>query len=296
LRRRVARERLPHPVPTEDPLPRQPRIDAPGVVHHVWTRGIEKRSLFLDDEDRDDFVERLCRVLPDSGAACLSWALLSNHIHLVVRTGDRPLSEVMKRVNTGFAVRFNRRHDRSGHLFQNRFGSRLLSGDRDLLGVVGYVERNPLEAGIVNDVAELSRYRWSGFGALVAERDELPFERAAETRSLFSEVDVNAALRRLVAAGPGGGPSRPSPVDTEGVRDLTALVERICARYSVSPDDLICGRRNATTSAARTAICQVAVLQLGFSSKAVADALQLTSGAVSQALRRKLDAEEFLSF
>jgi len=277
-------------------LPRQPRIDATGAVHHVWTRGIEKRNIFLDDEDRNDFVERLCRVLPDSGAGCLSWALLSNLIHLVIRTGDRPLSELMKRVNTGFAVRFNRRHDRSGHLFQNRYGSRLMSSDRDLLGVIGYVERNPLEAGIVSSMEDLCRYPWSAFGALVAQRKELPFERAAETRSLFSEVDAIPALRRLVASGKQYEPSRPSRLDTETGRDLAGLVDRICTRYSVSPEELIGGRRNASVSAARTAICQIAVLQLGFSSKSVADSLKLTSGAVSQALRRKLDTDEFLSF
>lgn len=278
-------------------MPRQPRIDAPGAVHHVWTRGIEKRSIFLDDEDRDDLVARFCRVLPESQAGCLAWALLSNHIHLVVRTGDRPLSELMKRVNTGFAVRFNRRHDRSGHLFQNRFGSRLISGDRDLLGVVVYVERNPLAAGIVKNVDELAQYRWSGLGALVGKRDPHPFERLEETRSLFPDGEAGTALRRAVAQSAPVDPihslARPSSTST---LDLAQLVARICRNYSVSPEELIAGRRYADVSAARTAVCHVAILQLGFSSKSVADALRLSSGAVSHALRRKPDERKFLSF
>ncbi|MGI9430616.1 MAG: transposase [Myxococcota bacterium] len=278
-------------------MPRQPRIDAPGAVHHVWTRGIEKRSIFLDDEDRDDLVARFCRILPESQAGCLAWAFLSNHIHLVVRTGERPLSELMSRVNTGFALRFNRRHDRSGHLFQNRFGSRLISGDRDLLGAVVYVERNPLAAGIVEDVGELSRYRWSGLGALTGEREPHPFERLEETRSLFPEGKATTALTRAIASSAPRDLSQPSelPIPASSP-DLPELVARICAAYSVSAEELLAGRRSADVSAARTAVCHVAIRQLGFSSKSVAQALRLTSGAVSQALRRTPDDRKFLSF
>ena len=279
-------------------MPRQPRTDAPGVIHHVWTRGIEKRQIFFDDFDREDFIARLSRIFPESGAACLSWALLSNHIHLVVRTGHCPLSRVMQRVNTGYAVRFNLRHDRSGHLFQNRFGSRRLHSDQDLLGVVCYVERNPLEASIVTDVASLSRYPLSGFGALVGERDVLPFEQPDDVLSLFDcdRLSAITSLRRLVRAtrehpranAPHDGPDAPP--------DLGSLMKQICRVYEVSVDELLSGRRTTRVTAARTMICRAAVRQMGLPTRSVAVALRITPGAVSQAMSRKENGAGFLNF
>lgn len=275
-------------------MPRQPRVDAPGVIHHVWTRGIEKRRIFLDELDRGDFVARLSRVLPESGAVCLSWALLTNHVHLVVRTGERPLSELMKRVNTGFAVKFNLRHDRSGHLFQNRFGSRRLQSDRDLLGVVRYVERHPLEAGIVSDLAGLSGYRWSGFGALVGAREPLPFEQPEDVRSLLGGDRRSAieSLRNLLRP----EVEKSTSASPEAVPDLAGLIEQICAAYEVTSEDLLAGRRTARVTAARTMICRAAVRDLGLPAKAVATALRITPGAVSQAMSRKENGAGFLNF
>jgi REP element-mobilizing transposase RayT len=272
-------------------LPRQPRVDAPGLIHHVWTRGIEKRRIFFDDLDRGDFVARLSRVLPDSGATCLSWALLSNHIHLVIRTGDRPLSELMKRVNTGFAVRFNLRHDRSGHLFQNRFGSRRLQSDRDLLGVVRYVERNPLEAGIVDDLASLRSYPWSGLGALVEDREALPFEQPEDVRSLLGgdRLAAIASLLDLIRS----EAEDPTPSSPDAPSDLAGLIARSCAACDVTPVDLLAGRRTARATAARTLICRSAIRELGISARAVATALRITPGAVSQAMSRKENKADF---
>src|SRR3989339_131546 len=104
-------------------MPRLARLDAPGVVHHVIIRGIERRKVFWDEKDRQDFVERLGDLLPKSGTTCYAWALLTNHAHFLFRTGQVELAEVMRRLLTGYAVRFNRRHRRHGHLFQNRYNS-----------------------------------------------------------------------------------------------------------------------------------------------------------------------------
>jgi len=278
-------------------VPRQPRIDAPGVIHHIWTRGIEKRLIFIDDLDRNDLVNRLSHILPESGSTCLSWALLSNHFHLVVRTGTRPISEVMKRVNTGFAVRFNLRHDRVGHLFQNRFGSRPLRSDRDLVGAIRYVERNPLEAGIVDDADELSQYPWSGFGALVGARAPLPFECRDDVLSLMG-VDPGSAVQSWWRAVGSSEEQRPETIEaaSESPVDLTALIEEICAHYEVVPDELLAGRRTKQATAARTMICRAAVRQLGLPAREVAEALRISRSAVSHAMSRKENGAGFLNF
>ena len=104
-------------------MPRKARLDAPGALHHILVRGIERRKIFRDDSDRDDFLKRLGGILRESQTPCFAWALMPNHFHLLLRTGLTPLSNVMRRLLTGYAVTFNLRHRRSGHLFQNRYKS-----------------------------------------------------------------------------------------------------------------------------------------------------------------------------
>ena len=96
-------------------MPRQARLDAPGLLQHVIGRGIERRKIFKDDHDRENFLTRLALILDKTQTQCYAWAL--------IRTGLTPLSKVMRRLMTGYSVTFNKRHKRSGHLFQNRYKS-----------------------------------------------------------------------------------------------------------------------------------------------------------------------------
>ena len=104
-------------------MPRKARIDAPGALHHIIVRGIERRRIFSDDQDRDNFVERLGDIVTETQTCCFAWALIPNHAHILLRTGQTPLATVMRRLLTGYAVSYNRRHRRHGHLFQNRYKS-----------------------------------------------------------------------------------------------------------------------------------------------------------------------------
>jgi REP element-mobilizing transposase RayT len=98
-------------------MPRQARIDAPGALQHIIIRGIERRAIFETDTDRDDFIDRLGNLLEKTETACYAWAIMDNHVHLLLRTGTTSISTVMRRLLTGYAVSFNRRHRRYGHLF-----------------------------------------------------------------------------------------------------------------------------------------------------------------------------------
>ncbi len=99
-------------------MPRQPRLDSPGTLHHVMVRGLERRVIFRDDPDRADFVDRLAQLAEQGALTVYAWALLPNHAHLLIRTGTRPLARSMRSLLTGYAGAFNRRHKRVGHLFQ----------------------------------------------------------------------------------------------------------------------------------------------------------------------------------
>ena len=91
-------------------MPRQARIDAPGAIHHVIIRGIERKRIFEDDKDREDFLARLCGLLQEKSTPCYAWALMANHVHLLLRTGEAPIASIMRSLLTGYAVRYNRRH------------------------------------------------------------------------------------------------------------------------------------------------------------------------------------------
>ena len=150
-------------------MPRTARIDAPGALHHIICRGIERRQIFQDNADRNNFINRLSTILKQTSTYCYAWALIPNHFHLLLRTGKEPIATVMRRLLTGYAVSYNRRHHRSGHLFQNRYKSILCQEDPYLLELVRYLHLNPLRAGVVSSLKELDRYPYSGHSRLMGK-------------------------------------------------------------------------------------------------------------------------------
>ncbi len=148
-------------------MPRSARLDAPGVLHHIMGRGIEKRPIFLADEDRNDFLSRLGLLAEEGCIKVYAWVLLSNHFHLLCKTGKIPLAHSMRRLLTGYVVRFNKRHNRNGYLFQNRYKSIVCQEDSYLMELVRYIHLNLIRAGIVKGLRELNRSPWSGHSALM---------------------------------------------------------------------------------------------------------------------------------
>ena len=148
-------------------MPRGPRLDAPGTLHHIMVRGIERRRIFESDRDREDFLDRLGRVVQEGQARCFAWVLIPNHAHILLRTGPTPLPRMMRRLLTGYAVSFNLRRQRLGHLFQNRYRSIVCEEDPYLLELVRYIHLNAIRSGLVKDIEGLERYRWSGHSVLM---------------------------------------------------------------------------------------------------------------------------------
>ncbi|MEO6666611.1 MAG: transposase [Nitrospiria bacterium] len=187
-------------------MPRCARLDAPGLLHHVIVRGIERTAIFREDRDRENFLRRLAILLPDTGTTCLAWCLLSNHIHLLVRSGPQGLAALMRRLLTGHAVFFNRRHDRVGHLFQNRYQSIVCEEEPYLLELVRYIHLNPVRAGLVPSLEALRRDLWCGHGAVMG-LIQRPWQATQEVLAQFGSTP-SAARRRYEAflqAGIGGG-------------------------------------------------------------------------------------------
>lgn len=150
-------------------MPRHKRLDCPGVIHHVIVRGIERRKIFRDEQDCNEFLRRLARYLEETKCRCYAWALMPNHFHLLIRTGETSLSTMMRRLLTSYAVSFNKRHHRSGYLYQNRYKSILCQEDAYFLELIRYIHLNPIRAKIVHDLKELATYQWTGHSALMGK-------------------------------------------------------------------------------------------------------------------------------
>jgi putative transposase len=148
-------------------MPRKSRIDAPGALQHLIVRGIEKKAIFKDAQDRENFLGRLGKVLKETATSCYAWALMPNHVHLLLRTGLAPVSHVMQRLLTGYAQQFNRRHKRHGHLFQNRYKSILCEEEPYLFELVSYIHLNCFRAGIVEDMKTLNAYPYCGHAVIM---------------------------------------------------------------------------------------------------------------------------------
>lgn len=172
-------------------MPRAARIDIPGVLYHVIARGIERRDIFLDDDDRHLFVQRLSSLLDTTSTSCLAWSLIPNHFHLLLRTSDVKLATFMRRLLTGYAVVFNLRHNRSGHLFQNRYKSIICQEDEYLLELVRYIHLNPVRAGIVSGLGNLDRYLWCGHAVLMGKQ-EMKGQDAESVLRLFGTAVTKA--------------------------------------------------------------------------------------------------------
>ena len=171
-------------------MPRKARIDAPGAL---ICRGIERSNIFRSDHDHEDFISRLELVLLETQTPCYAWALIANHFHLLLRTGKASISTVMRRILSGYAGGFNRRHQRSGHLFQNRYKSILCQDDLYLKELVRYIHLNPLRAKLVKTLSELDRYRFCGHSVVMGhQKSDL---QETETVLSFFGKRMSAARR-----------------------------------------------------------------------------------------------------
>lgn len=166
-------------------MPRKPRLDIPGLLHHVMARGIEGQDIFRNDDDRGAFLKRLSDEVDRPGGPQLyAWALMSNHFHLLLRSGEGLLSPMMRRLMTGHAVTYNLRYKRQGHLFQNRYKSIVVEEETYFLELVRYIHLNPVRARVVKTLEELASYPYSGHAVMMGHRD-------------YSAQDVETVLNRF---------------------------------------------------------------------------------------------------
>jgi putative transposase len=307
-------------------MPRSARLDIPGLLQHVIVRGNERRPIFLDELDRSFFLERFSFLLQETNTDCLAWALLTNHFHLLLRPRSGCLATFMRRLLTSYAVTFNLRHERSGHLFQNRYKSFVCEEESYFLELVRYVHLNPLRAGRVENLAELAVYPWCGHAVVLGNR-VLPGQVSGEVLERFGKnvPEGRGGYTTFIADGLCQG--APDPEENRGLRrwlarqvgqedNLTAdgrvlgsdaffqavqpaapaslskkvplpeLLTKVAEVFGVPPE-LLCQRtRLAGVAEARAAFCYLAVGVMGCNGADVARMLGMSRAGVSIAVGR----------
>jgi REP element-mobilizing transposase RayT len=154
-------------------------------------RGIEQRRIVDDEQDRREFVRRLRLLAEETRTAIYAWALMSNYAHLLVCSGSLGLAKFMRRLLTGYAVSYNLRHRRHGHLFQNRYKSMVCDGDSYFTELVRYIHLNPLRVGSVKDLKQLERYPYCGHGTVLG-RQTNPWQDRDSVLAQFGRREAEA--------------------------------------------------------------------------------------------------------
>ena len=137
-------------------MPRRVRINIAGF-YHIVNRGVEKRNVFLEKQDKDKFLEILCNEFNLYEAILHSYVLMENHYHLLIQTNKNNLSNLMRQVNSKYAIYFNKKYDRVGHLWQDRFKSWYIYNENYLWVLFKYIELNPIKANIAYEFGEYYR-------------------------------------------------------------------------------------------------------------------------------------------
>jgi REP element-mobilizing transposase RayT len=183
------------------------RLDHAGALWHVTARGNERREIFVDDEDRREFLRLLGRSVGLFGWKLHAWVLMSNHFHLFVATPEATLSRGMRQLDGDYAQYFNRRHGRGGHVFQGRFKAVLVQREAHLLELARYVVRNPVRAGLTKSPED---WPWSSYRATAGLEPVPEWLDAAFLLEQFASRRAAATTkyREFVAE---GGDSRYAP-------------------------------------------------------------------------------------
>ena len=166
-----------------------------GGFYHVTSRAVADRMLFPDLGDREAFLRLFARVVADHRWLCQCYCLMGTHYHLMVQTPRADISVGMHRLNNGYAKSYNRRYTKAGHVFQARFGARLLEQEPHALEVMRYVALNPVRAGLCASPLD---WRWSSYAALAGAEPAPPFLAVADALSWFDH-DTEAARRSFRA-------------------------------------------------------------------------------------------------
>jgi len=168
---------------------RKPREKSRSGIYHIILRGINRQSIFEDDEDREKVIEVLAKYKEISQCRFFAYCLMDNHVHILLQEMQEPISMIIQRFSSSYVLWYNGKHERCGHLFQERFKSEAVETDSYFLTVLRYIHQNPVKAKIVKDVTD---YKWSSYREYIESRRIVDKEYAL---NMFSDKSSEAVVR-----------------------------------------------------------------------------------------------------
>ncbi len=268
------------------------RIDGEGFWYHVMARGDDGRVIFTDKREHGEFLKRLAQMALLFSVEIHAYALMQTHLHLFVRTPIANLGRFMQRLLTGHSVWYNRRHERTGHVFQGRY--KALVVDRDAYGaeVSRYIHLNPARASASRDLAELRRvarsYAWSSYPAYLGLAPAPAFLHIADTLKRFGSEKIKARTAYAQFVEEGLLRDLPAPLDNAQAQSVLGnerFVERI-RRMVVAHGD--------RDTSARCSAQRLTSVPIALVIEPVARAYHLSPQALCQAKRRRSEARRVL--
>jgi putative transposase len=283
-------------------MSRRPRLQFPGAVYHVMTRGNRKAAIFNEDSDRQRFLTTLADALRLYDAACDAMCLMPNHYHLILETPRGNVARVMRYINGVFAQRMNRKYALTGHLFESRYRSPLIQRETYLKRATRYIVRNPLRAGLVADPAD---YPWSSYRATAGLEEPPPWLSLQWLDWAYKTDSRDEAHCRYVefVKQP---PDRKTPFPSTALAvGSERFKETIAARVADLRGDRLLPRRPAGATrpalaelfgasgdgSTRDRIIQRARIEHGYSLAEMAAFLNLHPSTLSKACKRCADAQ-----
>jgi REP element-mobilizing transposase RayT len=266
-------------------MARPPRLQLANAIYHVVARGNERSPIYRDDADRERFLTLLGECGQRYGWRVLGYCLMTSHYHLLVQTPEPNLARGMRQLNGVYAQAFNRRHTRVGHVFQGRYGARLVQADEHLLATARYIARNPVRAGVCRRPGE---WRWSHHRATVG----LEPARFHDTEALLSHyAPTYATARRLYSEHAEDDRESEPPAHPLAVGDdpfVNSLVELLEPTAGI-PHRYRHGTRPRLETLLQTRADEAALARArdhGYSLRQIARHLEISASTVSRRLQR----------
>ena len=284
------------------------RIEAAGAYSHVVNRGSGRQKIVADDQDRQEFLGVLAKVVAKYNLRLHAYCLMDNHYHLLVETVEANLSRAIRQLNGVYGQRFNRRHGRSGHVFQGRFRSVLIEKDSYLLELNRYIVLNPVRARMVGHPR---RWKWSSYRATVGETEAPEWLTTKEVLGMMGRRtgEARAAYREFVAAGINTGgdldrSARRSPIlggaafqeqYRKALRSKKAMQEiPKASRYALRPPlrDLMAGHgkrpQGKRAQRKRAEACRRAHADYGYTLREIGEQLGMHYAAISRIVNAEI--------
>jgi len=272
------------------------RLEFPGAIYHVTTRGNAGEGIFIDDQDRQEFLTVLGEVVSRTGWIVHAYVLMDNHYHLLIEVPNSNLSRGMRQLNGVYTQRFNNRHGCGGRVFQGRFKAILIERDGYMLELCRYLVLNPLRLKAVKNI---SRYRWSSYRATAGEVQAPVWLNTAWLLGHFGRTSSVAQRKyaEFVAAGV-GSPSPLSEVKSQILLGSSAFVKKMKLRL-LTKTDIKHGKKQTKRpslhslfpvrirkdKALRNDSIKRAYQEYGYTMAAIADAAQIHFSTVSKVIK-----------